>query len=60
MQFGLEEAHGQAFEKVCCYIQQKVIQQHEIVKLGEISRYYVSLLEKSDFPNPEYRSEKLK
>ena len=31
-----------------------------IVKLSDTSRYYVTLLEKSDFPNAEYKSEKLK
>lgn len=30
------------------------------MKFNEISRYYVALLERTDFPHPEYRGEKLK
>lgn len=39
------EAHSQAFEKVCFLVQEKGVQQSEIVKLDEFTRYYDALLE---------------
>ncbi len=58
-QFKLEQAHTLAFEKVCNLIQEMVIIQQEIMKLHDLCRYYTGLLETTNFPNTDYRAEKM-
>ena len=40
-QLDLERIHGQAFESVCSLIKERVIVQGQILKLGDICRYYI-------------------
>ena len=53
-------AHLKAFTVVLDFIQDCVIGQNKVVLLASLRRLYTQELEKNGFPNPEYRSEKLK
>ena len=53
------EAHNQAFTSVVDYIQAHVIEQNEVLRLSSLRFMYIEELERFDFPNPDYRSEKL-
>ena len=53
-------AHLKAFTVVLDFIQDCVIGQNKVVLLASLRRLYIQELEKNGFPNPEYRSEKLK
>lgn len=53
-------AHMKAFTAVLDFIQDQVIEQKEVVQLASLRLHYVQELERNGFPNPEYRSEKLK
>lgn len=53
-------AHLKAFNAVLDFIQDRVIGKMEIVRLASLRLLYIQELERSGFPNPEYRSEKLK
>ena len=59
-QFKLQQTHQHAFERVCSLVKTRIIQEQEIMKLSDICRYYIGLLDTTDFANPEYRAEKLK
>jgi len=53
-------AHQKAFTIVLDFIQDRVIRQKEVVQLASLRLLYIQELERNEFPNPEYRSEKLK
>ena len=53
------EAHSAALAHVMDYIQQHFIQHKEIIELNSLRRLYVEQLEKSGFPSPDYRSDRL-
>jgi hypothetical protein len=52
--------HLKAFTAVLDFIQDRVIGQKEVVQLALLRLLYIQELERNGFPNPEYRSEKLK
>ena len=53
-------AHSNAFTVVVSFVQNVVIVQKEVVQLASLRHLYIEELERNGFPNPEYRSEKLK
>lgn len=53
-------AHLKAFTAVLDFIQDLVIRQNKVVQLVSLRLLYIQELERNGFPNPEYRSEKLK
>ena len=53
-------AHLKAFNIVLDFIQHRVVEQNEVVELSSLRLLYIQELESTDFPNPDYRSEKLK
>ena len=53
-------AHLKSFTAVLDFIQNQVIGQNEVVQLASLRLLYIQELERNGFPNPEYRSEKLK
>lgn len=53
-------AHLKAFTAVIQYIQDLVIEKNEVVQLASLRLQYIQELERKGFPNPGYRSEKLK
>jgi hypothetical protein len=53
-------AHLKAFTAVLDYIKDIVIEQKEVVQLASLRSLYVHELELNGFPNPDYRSERLK
>ena len=53
-------AHLKAFTAVLDYIQDCITEQQKVVLLASLRVLYIQELEKNGFPNPEYRSEKLK
>ena len=53
-------AHHMAFKAVLDVIQDQVIRQNKIVQLASLRLVYTQELERNGFPNPKYRSEKLK
>ncbi|KAK3700755.1 hypothetical protein QZH41_010937 [Actinostola sp. cb2023] len=53
-------AHLKAFNIVLDFIQDSVIEQKEVVQLASLRILYIQELERNGFPNPEYRSEKLR
>ena len=59
-QKALEEAHSFAFNKICEAINDEVLTKNRMMKLGDLRKLYISHLENTDYPNPEYRGSKLK
>lgn len=59
-QKALEEAHSNSFQKVCQFIDKDIIVNGAVVKLTELCKIYISHLHETEFPNPNYRCEKLK
>jgi hypothetical protein len=59
-QLQLEEAHMKAFANVCCVIDEHVIGDLQVAKLSGLCQIYISRLEDTEFPNADYRGEKLK
>lgn len=55
-----EAVHAVAFTKVCEFVSKEVLNNQTVVKLTDLVQLYVNELDSSDFPNPNYRSEKLK
>ncbi|CAH1773854.1 unnamed protein product [Owenia fusiformis] len=53
-------AHMKAFTAVLSSIQNKVIEENEVVQLVSLRRLYIQELQKNGFPNSDYRGEKLK
>ncbi len=53
-------AHLKAFTAVLDFIKDLELGQKEVVQLASLHLLYVQELERNGFPNPEYRSEKLK
>jgi len=56
----LEEAHNSAFHCITNFIEEHVIAQNKVVPLSHLRLMYTKELQKTPFPNPDYRSEKLK
>ncbi|KAG1672177.1 Peptidylprolyl isomerase domain and WD repeat-containing protein 1 [Nymphon striatum] len=54
------EAHQSSFNVVLDFIRERVIGQKEVVQLGTLRYLYVQELERCGFPNPDFRSDKLK
>ncbi|KAG1715023.1 ABC transporter C family member 8 [Nymphon striatum] len=54
------EAHQSSFNVVLDFIRERVIGQKEVVQLGTLRHLYVQELERCGFPNPDFRSDKLK
>ena len=48
------------FLKVCEVVSKEVMINQTVIKLTDLVQLYVKELESTDFPNPSYRSEKLK
>ena len=59
-QLALEVAHRFAFNKVCEFVEQEVLISKRMLKLCDLKELYVSHLEETEFPNPNYRATKLK
>lgn len=59
-QAALEKAHKESFEKVCQAIREIVIAGRNVLHLSDLRAIYVSHLEKTPFPNSNYRGDKLK
>ena len=59
-QKNLEDAHSYAFEFVGKEIEEKVIEGNEILHLKDLKDLYVSALSTTEFPNNNFRNEKLK
>jgi len=59
-QRALEDAHSFAFGKVCELIDKELLINKRMIQLRDLRRLYIAHLEETDFPNPEYRSSKLK
>jgi len=59
-QKALEEAHSKSFQRVCQFIDEHVIVNGDVVKLSELCDMYIAHLQETNFPNSNYRSEKLK
>ena len=55
-----EAAHETAFLKVCEVVSKEVMSNQTVIKLTDLVQLYLKELEGTDFPNPNYRSEKLK
>lgn len=58
-QIELEESHAHAFNKTCEFIDREIIAAQKVMKLTELCSMYVSFLQETDHPNPNYRAEKL-
>ena len=56
----MELAHEQAFQDVSLLVKDQIIDKHEVHKLSEFKKIYIDALEKTDFPNNQYRSENFK
>ena len=56
----LEEAHHTAFYEVCKVIDEQILDQKKVMKLTDLRSLYSEILENTDFPNNQYRSENLK
>ncbi|KAL5015504.1 hypothetical protein ScPMuIL_009774 [Solemya velum] len=56
----LEEAHERAFRQVCDKVSKDVVGNNDVLKFVELLKMYTTALDETKFPNPEYRSEKLK
>ena len=56
----LEEAHLDAFQNVCKVIEKSIIEEHNVMKLTDLREIYIQSLNNSNFPNEDYRGEKLK
>ena len=55
-----QEAHQSSLNVVVDFIREVVIGQKEVVQLGTLRHLYVQELERCGFPNPDFRSDKLK
>ena len=56
----LQETHANVFKTISKVISEKIIKGKEIVKLTYLQNLYVHELNFTDFPNEDYRCEKLK
>ena len=56
----MEQAHRQAYDKICITIDLKLIHKQGIMKMSDLLLRYTKELDKTPFPNPDYRSENLK
>lgn len=56
----LKQAHQTAFISVCRFIEEEIIQKKQTCTLVELNKMYIAELQKTNFPNPNHRSSKLK
>lgn len=56
----LEYAHRCAFQSVCQVVDNAIIQAKGMMRLTDLRQTYVSALDQTAYPNPDYRSENLK
>ena len=56
----MEMAHQAAFNGVCVSVDKALIAKQGVCKMTDLLQLYVSYLQESPFPNPNFRSEKLK
>ena len=58
----MEQAHSQAFDKSFSLIteRERVLKQQEVMKLGDALRYYVGLMNETEYQRPHHRAEKEK
>jgi len=61
-QIEMEQAHSQAFDKSFSLIteRERVLKQQEVMKLGDALRYYVGLMNETEYQRPHHRAEKVK
>ena len=60
LQNKLEETHDKAFSHVCEILENEVIKRKKVIKLNDLRKEYVKILEATEFANPGYRGEKIK
>ena len=60
LQNKLEETHDKAFSHVCEILENEVIKRKKVIKLNDLRKEYVKMLEATEFANPDYRGEKIK
>ena len=53
-------SHQKAFDVILNFIHDHIIDQHEVLQMSYLRGLYIQELEKNGFPNPDYRTEKLK
>ena len=58
-QKSLEQSHEKAFMEVCKIISDKVIGESLVMKVTELRDLYVNMLDETNHPNKDYRTEKL-
>ena len=56
----MEEAHAAAYAVVATYIEERVIQNMEVIQLSHLTLLYRECLEDTEFRNDDYRAENLK
>ena len=59
-QIALEKAHVAEFRSVSAVIDEEIMNRKKILKLSDLLTLYTDYLEKTSFPNPNFRSYKLK
>ena len=59
-QIVMEQAHRQAHDNICITNDLKLIQKQGTMKMSDLLLRYTKELDKTPFPNPDYRSETLK
>ena len=60
MQQKMKDAHDQSFNSIKSIIEEHVLGNCEVVNLTDLHQVYVSELEGKEFPNSDYRSDKLR
>ena len=53
-------SHQKAFDVILNFIHDHIIDQHEVLQMSYLRGLYIQELEKNGYPNPDYRTEKLK
>ena len=56
----MEEAHKTAFQQTLEFIEEKIMVNLAVLPLSDICSYYRAKLDETEYPNPNYRAEKLK
>ena len=56
----MEMAHQAAYNRVCATVDKVLIAKQGVLKVTDLLQEYVSCLQESNSPNPNYRSEKLR
>ena len=56
----LKQAHKTAFDEVCQVINKQILDKERVLKMSELCLVYVRALERTSYPNSQFRSENLK